>query len=148
MPVASIMTWVENFLNLTNGYYKVASSEGDQFEYLVPIPPGYTSTIKAHWTTDVIVLDPSCSWQTAMMATGPNNSSWDVTLPQSNLSIRLETFHFGMFLLSSNVFIYLPNFSIKQLKCHPGFSFPVQQRNCYGIHCSCGRFRTFCRGST
>jgi len=105
MPVASIMTWVENFLNLTNGYYKVASSDGDQFEYLVPIPPGYTSTIKAHWTTDVIVLDPSCSWQTAMMATGPNNSSWDVTLPQSNLSIRLETFHFGMFLMFSYVYL-------------------------------------------
>jgi hypothetical protein len=57
------MAWVENFLNFTDGYYKVMSSEGssDQFEYLVPFPPGYTSTMKAHWTTDVIVLDPSCS---------------------------------------------------------------------------------------
>jgi hypothetical protein len=46
--LASTMAWVENTLNFTNGYYKVTSSEGDQFEYLVPFPLRYTSTIKAH----------------------------------------------------------------------------------------------------
>ena len=102
MPLASSMAWVEDFLNLTNGYYKVASSEGDQFEYLVPFPPGYTSTMKARWTTDVIVLDPSCSWQTAT-TTGPVNlTTWDVTLGESNLGVVLENDDFGMFLLSSN----------------------------------------------
>ena len=49
------MAYVVNFLNLTN-YYKVTSSEGDQSEYLVPFPPGYTSTMTAYWTTDVIIL--------------------------------------------------------------------------------------------
>ena len=39
--IASNMAWVENILNLTNSYYKVTSSEGDKFEYLVPFPPGY-----------------------------------------------------------------------------------------------------------
>jgi hypothetical protein len=97
------MAWVENTLNLTNGYYKVTGGEGDQFEYLVPFPPGYTSTMKAHWTTDVIVLDPSCSWQTA--TTGPVNSTWNVTLPQSNLGVTLWNDSLGMFLLSSNVFM-------------------------------------------
>ena len=100
------MAWVENTLNLTNGYYKVTSSEGDQLEYLVPFPPAYTSTMKAYWTTDVIVLDPYCSWQTATK-TGPVNSDWEVTLSQSNLSITLWNESFGMFLLSSfsNVFM-------------------------------------------
>ena len=46
------MAYIENTLNLTNSYYKVTSSEGDQFEYLVPFPSGYTSIMKAHWTTD------------------------------------------------------------------------------------------------
>jgi hypothetical protein len=118
MPVASTLAWAENFHNLTNGYYKVTSSEGDQldqFEYLVPFPPGYTSTMKAYWTTDVIVLDPSCSWQTAT-TTGPVNSSLNatlVTLPGSNLSIWLGNDSLCIFLLSFNVFIYLLYFSIK-----------------------------------
>ena len=105
------MVWVENFLNFTNfnGYYKVTSSEGDQFEYLVPFPPEYTSTMKAYWTTDVIVLDPSCSWQTPSTATFVNStllheSSWDVTLAESNLTVGIPN-SFGMFLLS-NVFMY------------------------------------------
>ena len=42
------MAYIENTLNLTNSYYKVTSSEGDQFEYLVPFPSGYTSIMKAH----------------------------------------------------------------------------------------------------
>ena len=110
MPVASTMAWAEAFLKFTNGYDKVTSSEGDQFEYLVPFPPGYTSTMKAHWTTDVIVLDPSCSWQTATTTrpdwhSNVNNSYWDVTLPKSNMGISLENDSFGMFLISSNVFI-------------------------------------------
>ena len=112
LPLASTMAWVENFLNLTKGYYKVTSSEGDQFEYLVPFPSGYTSTMKAYWTTDIIVLDPSCSWQTAT-TTGPVKSTWDVTLSKSNLSVSLENDDFGMFLLSSNVFMCLLDFSIK-----------------------------------
>ena len=98
------MAWVENFLNFTNGYSKVTNSEGDQFGYLVPFPPGYTSTLKAHWTTDVIVLNPSCSWQTAT-TTQTLDLIWDVTLSKSNLSVILTNYDFGMFLLFSNVFI-------------------------------------------
>jgi len=117
------MAWVENTLNFTNGYYKVDSSEGDQFdqfEYLVPFPPEYTSTMKAYWTTDVIVLDPSCSWQPAT-TTGPNlpidnTSTWDVMLLESNMSITLWEGDFGMFLHSSNVFMCLLDFSINPVQ--------------------------------
>ena len=100
MPRASAMAWVENFLNLTNGYHKVTGSEGDQFEYLVPFPPGYTSTMQAHWTTDVIVLEPSCNWQT-----GRVHHDGSVRLPESNLGFNLtgDKLDLGMFLLSSNV---------------------------------------------
>ena len=117
LPMASTMAWVENVLNFTNGYYKVTDSliEGDQFEYLVPFPPEYTSTMKAYWTTDVIVLDPSCSWQTATTTNEPVNSSWIVTLPQSNLSVRLTNDSFGMFLLSSNVFHSFSRFQFQAL---------------------------------
>ena len=59
--------------------------------------------MKAYWTTDDIVLDPSCSWQTATK-TGPVNSTWDVTLSKSNLNVSLGNDDFGMFLLSSNVY--------------------------------------------
>ena len=100
LPLASTMAYIENTLNLTNSYYKVTSSEGDQFEYLVPFPSGYTSIMKAHWTTDVIVLNPSCSWQTTT-TTGPVNSTWEVALLESNLSVFLHNDSFRMFLLSS-----------------------------------------------
>jgi hypothetical protein len=109
------MAWVENFLNLTNGYYKVTSSEEDQFEYLVPFPPGYTSTTRAQWITDVIVLNPTCSWQTVTAtATGPViESDWNVTLPESNLGCRLGmNYQLGMFLLSSNVFSCVYSISV------------------------------------
>ena len=110
MPLAATMAWVEIYLNFTNAYYKVTSSESDHFDYLVPFPPGYTSTMKAYWTTDVIVLDPVCSWQSAT-TTGPLNSTWVVTLDESNLSTTLKQKDFGMFLLSSNLFICLLDFS-------------------------------------
>jgi hypothetical protein len=45
MPLASAMAWVENILNLTNGYNKVTGGEGDQFEYLVPIGPFHLGTL-------------------------------------------------------------------------------------------------------
>ena len=108
------MAWVEKTFNFSNGYYKVTDSESDQLEYLVPFPPGYTSTTKAQWTTDVILLNPSCSWQAAI-TTGPGtyDSTWNVTLPESNLSISLGN-AFGMFLLPSILFICLLNFSIKR----------------------------------
>jgi len=124
------MAWVETTLNLTNSYYKVTSSEGDQFEYLVPFPPGFTSTMKAKWTTDVIVLDPSCSWRNATMTRNHNwdgtiwdGSNWDVTLLNSNLGIHVGTasgignmYEFRMFLLSCNFFMCLLDFSIRQLR--------------------------------
>ena len=109
--LASAMAWVENTLNFTNGYNKVTGSEDDQCEYLVPFPPGYTSTTKAHWTTDVIVLDPSCNWQNAT-ATRPVGSSWNVMLPKTNLGITLESDYLGMFLLFCDFFICLLDFSI------------------------------------
>jgi len=118
LPLASTMAWVENTLNLTNGYYKVTSGEGGQFEYLVPFPSGYTSTMKAHWTTDVIILDPSCSWQSATTIEPVNfpwKSTWEVMLPKSNLSLSIPRKDgFGVFLLSFNVLMGLLDFSNKQ----------------------------------
>jgi hypothetical protein len=152
LPLASTMAWVENFRNITNGYYKVTRSEGDsdQFEYLVPFPPGYTSTMKGHWTTDVIVLDPSCSWQTATkeLLLGSrivtNTLHWYVTLPDSNLGFSLPDNQLGMFLLSSNFCMCSLDFSINcehhtADSVHAGFSFRVR---------SCGWFCTFCHRSS
>lgn len=95
---ASTMSWVEIGLNLTNAYHHVASSEGDPFEYIVPFPPGYTTTMKAYWTTDVIVLNSSCNWQTAEI-TGRNltDLTWNVTLSQANLYLTLDNTPFGIF---------------------------------------------------
>ena len=91
------MAWVEDALNLTKSYYRVnTSSEDDQLEYLVPFPPGYTSTMKAFWTTDVIVLDPSCSWQNATTSELVD-MTWNVTLPQSNLITSVKAVNIGIF---------------------------------------------------
>ena len=162
------MAWVENILNFTNSYHKATSSEGDQLEYLVPFPPEYNSTMKAYWTTDVIVIDPSCSWQTPTTARFVNESlinevsstspiyesTWDVTLAESNLTVSIPNDSFGMFLLS-NIFMYLLDFSIRvwqyigygrSYHWH-GFNFRVREQK-FGIQSSCGRFRAFCHRST
>ena len=120
------MAWVENILNFTDSYYKATSSEGDQLEYLVPFPPEYNSTMKAYWTTDVVVLDPSCIWQTPMTARYVNESlpvindespiyefTWDVTLAESNLTVSIPNDSFGMFLLS-NIFMCLYDISVSE----------------------------------
>jgi hypothetical protein len=109
------MAWVEDFLNLTNGYYNVTSSvEGDQLQYIVPFPSGYTTTMKAYWTTDVIVLDPSCSWQTGTTSQLVNKRYWNVELPESQSTFILPvSYLLGLFLLSSNVFMCLLDFRIK-----------------------------------
>ena len=119
-------TRVENILNFTDSYYKATSSEGDQLEYLVPFPPEYNSTMKAYWTTDVVVLDPSCIWQTPMTARYVNESlpvinnespiyefTWDVTLAESNLTVSIPNDSFGMFLLS-NIFMCLYDISVSE----------------------------------
>ena len=141
------MAWVENIRNLSNGYPKVTRNQGDRFKYLVPFPLWLTSTTKAHWTTDVIVLDPSCSWQPAT-TTEPVNLSRNVTLPESNFGISLRNDSLGMPLLSFNVFTCLLYFSIKQWQYYAAFNFHALQQKCYGILSSCGRFRTFCHRST
>jgi hypothetical protein len=59
--------------------------------------------MKAYWTTDVIVLDPSCSWQTATITKPVDSENWDVMLPESNLGITLGKSELGMFLLAPMV---------------------------------------------
>jgi hypothetical protein len=56
MPLTSTVAWVDKFLNLTNGYYKVTSSEDDQFEYFVPFPLGYTNTMGLQMSSSLIRL--------------------------------------------------------------------------------------------
>ena len=147
------MAWVENILNLTNSYYRVTSSEDDQFEYLVPCPPGYTSTTKAYWTTDVIVLEPSCSWQTADVkgssyqipaqapAGSTSHSIWNVSLRESNLSISLESDSLSKF-FPSNFFMCLLDFSNKPYYDADFISRGLQPK--FEIHRSCGRFSNYC----
>lgn len=96
-PLASSLSWVENVLNVTTSYSRVASSEDDPFGYIVPFPPGYTTTMQAYWTTDIIVLNPSCIWQNAT-STGPTARGGDFTgaLPEANLSLYLSN-PFGTF---------------------------------------------------
>ena len=94
------MSWVENKLNLTSTYYGVASSEGDSLEYIIPFPPGYTTAMKAYWTTDIIVLNASCSWQAVRTAEFNSGfSSWNVKLSEANLSLTVYNSTFGIFFL-------------------------------------------------
>ena len=115
--MAATMAWVENFLNLTNGYYEITSNDAsdDQFVFVVPFPPDYTSTMNAYWTTDVIAYNPSCSWQTATTTAKPIDSSWVVTLPQSNFSIKLTNDSFGMFLSFLQCFHVFSRFQYQAL---------------------------------
>ncbi|KDR79181.1 hypothetical protein GALMADRAFT_243078 [Galerina marginata CBS 339.88] len=93
--LASSMSWVENVLNVTTTYSRVASGEDDLFGYIVPFPPGYTTATQAYWTTDIIVLNPSCNWQNATStgavdanSNSTANQEWTAALPEANLSLR------------------------------------------------------------
>ncbi|KDR71965.1 hypothetical protein GALMADRAFT_143320 [Galerina marginata CBS 339.88] len=104
-PEAATMSWVESTLNLTKTYYKVtvAGSEGDPSGYIVPFPPGYPTTMRAYWTTDIVVFNPSCSWKTPNMtgvidvSTGNGwtliqGQNWPVALlPETNSYIGLTS---------------------------------------------------------
>ena len=105
------MAWVEIFHNLTVGYNMVTDSEDDPLHYLVPFPPEYTSTMKAYWTTDVIVLDPSCSWQTGTTPGPPDKLTWDVTLFESGFNVQLDptALASGMLNTQSQISIYRCN---------------------------------------
>ena len=100
--MASALAWVENKLNLTNTYSGVASGDDHPFGYVIPFSPNYTATMQAHWTTDIIVLEPSCNWQTTS-TTGVVDVNltgaeyWSTTLPEANLNITLSSDSFGMF---------------------------------------------------
>ncbi|KDR66545.1 hypothetical protein GALMADRAFT_259061 [Galerina marginata CBS 339.88] len=93
-PLASSLSWVENVLNITTNY-RIASSEDNPFGYVVPFPPGYTTVTQAYWTTDIILLNPSCSWQTPHTARNsidvqPFQPDWlPVTLPDANLTFNV-----------------------------------------------------------
>ena len=95
--LASELSWVDIVLNLTGTttYSRVSNErEDDPLGYIVPFPPDYTTAMKAHWTTDIIVLDPSCNWQTLILA---DNQSLLVTLVEENTTLPLDPDYFGMF---------------------------------------------------
>ena len=102
MQLASTLSWVENALNLTNAYSGVINSEDDRFGYIVPFPPDYTAALQAHWTTDIVALNSSCSWQTPgttgiFNATSTTNQY--MMLPEANLYVKLSNDASGMSLL-------------------------------------------------
>ena len=94
--LASEVSWVDIALNLTITYSRVSNElEDDPLGYIVPFPPDYNTAMKAHWTTDIIVLDPSCNWQTLILA---DNQSLLVTLVEANMTLSLEDGdYFGTF---------------------------------------------------
>ena len=117
------MAWVENLLNLSYSYYWVTtSSEGDQFEYLVPTPLWYDNTMKAYWTTDVIVFEPSCSWQTPTIM-DETQYSLDVSLYESNSSFVFMQRDESMFLLTSNFSCVFTRFQYISMEVRRKFQF-------------------------
>ena len=101
-PHASALSWVENTFNITSTYTVISSAESDASAYLVPFPPNYTATMQGQWLTDVIVLNPSCSWQPTKETRRISITSdfeMNVTLPQVNLDVVLDSGDLSVYFL-------------------------------------------------
>ncbi|KAF9236450.1 hypothetical protein BU15DRAFT_77031 [Melanogaster broomeanus] len=85
--MAASIAWAEMELGVQYSFGIVNTSDPDYAAYIVPIPLDLASTTTARWLTDVIGLNPSCSWALTNM-TRPFN----VTLSDSDAIVFLLDF--------------------------------------------------------
>ncbi|KAF8650618.1 hypothetical protein AX16_005153 [Volvariella volvacea WC 439] len=68
--------WADSVLNVSYSLGLGSLAPGSQFvdsaQYIVPLLTDFSPTTSARWFSDVFILQPSCSWQTANVAERAN----------------------------------------------------------------------------
>ncbi|KAF9233530.1 hypothetical protein BU15DRAFT_80023 [Melanogaster broomeanus] len=90
--MAASIAWAEMELGVQYSFGTVNTSDPDYAAYIVPIPLDVASTTSARWLTDVIGINPSCSWAVT-----------DITQPVNLTSFSLATAYLSDFNLDVQV---------------------------------------------
>jgi hypothetical protein len=86
-----------------NYSFSVATSDAEFAAYIVPNPVDLPTTVSAHWMTDVIGINPSCTWAstnisapTQLQANQSLGSSAGIYLENLDLDVIISDVNYGI----------------------------------------------------
>ncbi|KAF9230696.1 hypothetical protein BU15DRAFT_83312 [Melanogaster broomeanus] len=88
--MAASIAWAEMDLGVQYSFGIVNTSAPDYVAYIVPIPLDLASTTSARWLTDVIGINPSCSWAFTNLTRPFNSASSDLIATAFLLDFNLD----------------------------------------------------------
>ncbi|KAF9233536.1 hypothetical protein BU15DRAFT_66531 [Melanogaster broomeanus] len=92
--MAASIAWAEIELGVQYSFEIVKTSDPDYLAYIAPIPLNLSTTTSARWLTDVIGINPSCSWAITNMTRPVNLTSYTsfatAYLSDFNLDLQLS----------------------------------------------------------
>ncbi|KAN0097968.1 hypothetical protein V8E55_002414 [Tylopilus felleus] len=128
-PTAASITWAERELGVQYSFGVANTSGPDYTAYIVPIPLNLSTTTSARWLSDVIGINPMCSWSSTNLTT-PVQLSGNLTLnpgtvataylPEFDLDVLVDSID----LISSPYFAQLQDPTIGPVVNHTTGSLP------------------------
>ncbi|KAF9233532.1 hypothetical protein BU15DRAFT_80027 [Melanogaster broomeanus] len=88
--MAASIAWAEMQLAVQYSFGIINTSDPDYVAYIVPIPLDLATTTSARWLTDVIGINPSCSWAFTNMTRTFNISISDATAFLLDFDLDIE----------------------------------------------------------
>ncbi|KAF8436819.1 hypothetical protein L210DRAFT_3547694 [Boletus edulis BED1] len=82
---ASSITWAEIELGVQYSFSTANTSESDYAAFIAPVPLGLSTTTTARWLSDVIGINPTCSWAST-------NITVPVQVPVNSSSVTFQYF--------------------------------------------------------
>jgi hypothetical protein len=88
-----------------NYSFSVAGSDADFAAYIVPSPIDLSTTVTAHWMTDVVGMNPTCEWASTNISSttqleGNQSNSYSLTagvyLQDLDLDVSIISIDYGM----------------------------------------------------
>ena len=86
------VAWAEREMGLSYSWSVLNDSQGEYAGFVVPTSPLLNSTVSARWLTDIIGVNPYCTWASPVNLT---SASFNVTMnsthvPTTAVSVHLE----------------------------------------------------------
>jgi hypothetical protein len=93
---AAYIVWAEMELDVQYSFGMANTSEPDYVAYIAPVPLHLSTTTSARWLTDVVGINPTCSWaSTNFTGTAPvqipaNSTSFNTTAYLLDFDLNVE----------------------------------------------------------
>ncbi|KAG1776022.1 hypothetical protein EV702DRAFT_1111675 [Suillus placidus] len=106
--LASSVLWSEMELG-ANYSFSVAGSDAEFAAYIVPSPIDLTTTVSAHWMTDVVGMNPTCEWASTNISSttqlqGNQSNTFSLTagvyLQNLGLDVSITSVDYGLNMLA------------------------------------------------